>query len=484
MNIKKLFLIFLITLQPIRTVGYEQTNKPDYELLIVLGVCGAIYTSLIVGAAYQYLHYWDYSKQEPNLQKLDFLLKSHKQAAQIKDLINYVHDPSKYVERKQHYSKGILFSGDMGSLIVQALSNELSGQCFHIDIIDFIGKCEIHLLSGQIKNLNQSAGNVTSFFNYIKRQKIPCLIIFKNLESLVPQKFPYENIQLEPYINEEIETIKNQLLIEIKKLEHHKEAIVCSAIISDFKTLPTMLNSVFTNVFDNWYSLAVRAATIEHLFKTILKYTDISAYDIALRTSSFTEEKLMSLREQIMNSIVVNTDKMKIKTASEIIDDLVFGKVKDNNESELTAYHESGHAIITMLCNTSYALDKVSILARDNHLGLTKRLRWKNDMIYNQEETLNEICICLAGYAGEEMFLSKNTVWTESTDYKDAYKLACIVAAETENSDPKKIIDQEYARALKLLKQYKTKFTTLAQALVEHKVLMSDEIYKILNKTQ
>lgn len=484
MNIKKLFFIFLIIFQPIRTVSYEQTNKPDYELLMVLGVCGAIYTSLIVTIVYKYLHYWDYSKQKSNSQKLDFLLTSHKHAAQIKDLINYLHDPSKYVEKRQNYLKGILFSGGMGSLIVQALSNELGGQCFYIDVIDFIGKYEIHYLSGRINNLKQSAGNVTSFFNYIKRQKIPCLIVFKNIECLIPQTFSYENIQLENYINEEIEAINNQLLIEIKKLESHNDVIVCSAIISDFKILPTMLNSAFTNVLDNSYPLAVRTIIIDYFFKAILKYTNVSSYDLALKTSKFTAEQLISLREQIMNSIAVKNDKMNIKTASEIIDDVAYGKVQDNNESELTAYHESGHAMIMMLFNTQYALYKVSILSRDNHLGITQSFREEPDMIYNEEKTLNEICMCLAGYAGEEMFLSKNTMNTESTDYKEAYNLACIVADKIKNSDPKKIIDQEYARALKILKQYKIQFTVLAQALIEHKVLMSDEIYQLFDKIQ
>ena len=466
-----------------RVAGNERTDRQDREFLIVLGVVySAIVASVIVEKVYNYLYYWDYSKQKPDLQKLDFLLKSHKQAGQIEDLINYLHNPIKHVEKKQKYLKGILFSGDMGSLLVQALSNELNGQCFYIDVFDFIGKYEIYSLSGRIKNLKQSAGRVTSFFNYIKRQKMPCLIVFKNLECLVHQTFPYSyaNIQIEKYINEEVHAIKNQLLIEIQKLEKSQEPIVCSAIIADCKTLPTTLNFVFTNVFDNWYSLNVRTTIIEHLFKVILKYIDISAFDLALRTLDFTEEKLMLLREQMMNSIVIHNDKIKLKTATEIIDDLVYGKAKDNNESELTAYHESGHALITILYHKQFALEKVSILARDMHLGFTRKFRLKGDGINNQEQILNEICMCLAGYAGEEMFLSKNTIWLESSDYKEAYQLACVVAAETKNSDPVKIIDQEYARALKLLKQYEKEFTALAQALIEHKVLMSDEIYTIL----
>ncbi|MFA5998759.1 MAG: hypothetical protein WC747_01940 [Candidatus Babeliales bacterium] len=450
--------------------------------LVVVG--SVIYMSLIVRAIYQILHYWDYCKQEPNTQKLDFLLKSHKQAAQIKDLIDYVQDPIKHAKNKKNYSKGVLFTGGMESLFVQALSNELNGQCFHIDVYDFIGRYEIDSLTGWIRNLHESAGKVSNFFNYIKRQGVPCLIILKNLEGLIPQKFSRENIQFEQYINEEIEAIKNQLLIETKKLADYNDPVICSAIISDTKILPITLTPAFTNVLDDSCSLTIRAAIIEYLFKAILKHTHISSYDLALRTSGFTEKKLISLREQIMNSIAVNVDKIKIKTASEIIDDVMYGTVRNNDDPELTAYHESGHAIIIMLFNTQFTLDKVSTLARDKHLGLTRTLsRWRN-MIYNQKEILNEICMCLAGYAGEELFLSKNTIWTESTDYKDAYKLACIVAAEDKNADPLKIIEQEYERALNLLKRHRVRFTALAQALVEHKVLMADEIYELLNKVQ
>ncbi len=487
MNIKKIFLIFLIALQTTRPIDCETNyNKSadDDTVAITLGIYSAIAIPFIVGAIYQYLYYWDYSSQKPNSQKLNFMLTSHKQAAQLQGLIDYVHDPIKHAENKQNYSKGILFAGDMGALFVQALSNELKGQCFCINVNDFMGQYEIHPATGLIRNLHQSAGNVTSFFNYIKRQGVPCLIVFKNLEFLIPQSLSYKGFHVMQCLNEEIEAIKNQLLIEIKKLADHKDAIVYGAIISDAKTLPTMLTPMFMNVFDNWYSITARTQIVECLFKAILKHTRISASDLALRTLGFTEEGLISLREQIMNSIVINADKITTKTASEIIDDLIYGKVKDNNESELTAYHESGHAIIMMLFNTQFTLDKVSILARDNHLGLTRTLPGQRDMIYNQEKTLNEICMCLAGYAGEEIFLSENTTWRESTDYIEAYKLASIVATQTKNSDPKKIINQEYARALKLLKQHKTKFTALAQALVTHKVLMADEIYNLLSKIQ
>lgn len=490
MNIKKLFLIALIILQPIKAAGYGKIDREDCDALIVLGVYSVIIGSVIVAEVYKYLYCrdycWDYSKQKSNLQKLDFLLKSHEQAGQIEDLINYLHDPSKHIGKKQKYSKGILFSGDMGSLLVQALSNELSGQCFYIDVLDFIGKYEINSVSGRITNLKQSAGRVTSFFNYIQRQRVPCLIVFKNLECLVPQTFSYsyENIQLEKYINEEIEAIKNQLLIEIEKVKNIQEPIVCSAMMSDDKTLPKTLNPAFSHAFNNWYSLNVRTTIVEHLFKVILKYTDISAFDLALRTLNLTEEKLLLLREQMMNNIVIHTDKIKVKATSEIIDDFVFGKVQNNDESELTAYHESGHAIISLLYDNQFMLDKVSILSRSNHLGITQNFRLKIDSIDHQQKILNEICMYLAGYAGEEMFVSKKTLWLESSDYKKAYELASIIAAENKDSDPTKIINQEYARALKLLKQYEKEFKALAQALIEHKVLMADEIYTILNNIQ
>ena len=496
MHLKKLFLIFFILVHPVSNTTYEKPNNYDGQILAI--ACATMVAAGIAGIAYNYFYYWDYSLQKSNTHNLDFLVKSHEQADQIEELIQYLHDPINHAASKHKYSTGILFSGDTGPLFVQALSNQLKNRCFYIDVFDFLGHYELNYSSGQIKNLHQSAGNVTSFFNYVKRQKTPCLIILSNLEDLHYQTLNNSNqkAELEKYLYEEFEAIQNQISIEIQQLKNSQAPIVYSAMVSDQKALAIKFKFSFTNVFNNWYLLDARTKIIDHLFKSLWKYIDISPYEFARRTTKFTEENLLLLREQIMNSIVLNTDKIKLKTASEIIDDFTYGKVQntnnsliypkaeDNPELKITAYHESGHALISMIYNNQFTLDKVSILARDAHLGLTQSFNINHGAIMTQEEILNEICLNLAGYAGEEMLLSKNTIWKESSDYQRAYELACIVAKKTSHSDPLKIIDQEYTHALKLLKQYEKQFKTLAQALIEHKVLMADEIYTILNTNQ
>ncbi|MCX5923744.1 MAG: hypothetical protein NTU89_04275, partial [Candidatus Dependentiae bacterium] len=70
----------------------------------------------------------------------------------------------------------------------------------------------------------------------------------------------------------------------------------------------------------------------------------------------------------------------------------------------------------------------------------------------------------------------------ESSDYQMAYEYACIVKKEINGLNEHEIIEQEYQRAISLLKKNKSKLTALAKALLEHKVLMADEIYKLLEK--
>lgn len=451
-----------------------------------------------------YLHYWDYAQKKANTQNLDFILESPNISKEINGLIDCLHDPIKNVVQKESYAGGILLTGDIGPLFIQSLANKLEGRCYCINVKNFFGKCEINQY-GEVRNLHQSAGNVTSFFNHLRRNNHPVLVIFQNGASLIHQNsFKFipsaKEVKIAQCANEEVDAIIAQLVIEITKTHQQNKNFVFAAIVPAGSSLPCKLSPVFSKIINNTYEMGSRQQIIEVLFKPILTHTNIKLHDLTCRTMGFSEEGLLLLRNEIMNSIVVSAHKINTKTASELIDDLIYGKAISNkantiinnvtngssqeiNELKITAYHESGHAIAMILFNKLYALDKVSIVARDLHLGLTRSLPNPN-IKYKKQDYLDAICMYMAGYAGEYMLLSRDTICKESSDYQMAYEYACIVKKEIKNLDEDEIIEQEYQRAINLLKKNQSKFTALAKALLEHKVLMADEIYKLLEKVK
>lgn len=509
MNIKKIVLL-IVAITHINSMALcENSEAKDNYIIDYLKknsekFAAATLTSLVGYSSYKliqgYLHYWDYAQKKANTQNLDFILKSPQISNEIHGLIDYLKDPIKNLEKKEFYSHGISLTGDTGPLFIQSLANQLEGRCFCIKTHDFFGQYTINQF-GQIVNLRQSAGNVKSFFKHLRRNNHPALVIFQNCESLVHQKIRMhyaKEAAIAQCANEEIDAIIEQLIIEITKIHQENKNFVFAAIVPSGSSLPCKLSPVFSKIINNTYEIGTREKIIELLFKPILMHTNIKPYDLALRTLGLSEEGLLLLRNEIMNSIVLSTEKINTKTASELIDDLIYGKAIPNNANaiinnltnepsqeshdlKVTAYHESGHAIAMILFNKIYTLDKVSIVARDQHLGLTRSLPNPN-FTYKKQDYLDAICMYMAGYAGEYMLLSRDSILRESSDYEMAYEYACIVKKEINGLNEHEIIEQEYQRAISLLKKNKSKFTALAKALLEHKVLMADEIYKLLEK--
>lgn len=485
-----IFLIFIYTHESIHCINNQkystaQSNNTAELFATFTTAClaGGLFGYALYAAIQNYIHEWDYTHTKSTSQDLEYLLTSHNHASELRDIINYLDNPTKDPKTIEKHTKGYVFSGGTEQLFIQALKNSLNSNCFCISCYDFFGQYAISC--DKVENLHQSATKVRRFFDHIKKSSQPCLIILKQLQYLGPEYMNNQDAQVAKFIQEEIIAIKNQLIKEINNLHKKNRIFILAATATDSSTIPLDLRYLFQNHLYNNYNSLARAQIIKLLFKSILSYTDITETDLAPRTFNFSETDYIILREQIINKIALHSDKIKIKTASELIDDCRFGPIKNNGLSELktTAYHEAGHVILMIDLNTKQQLDKVSILARGDHLGLTQSLNQKSSDSWTVQDYLNEICMYLGGYAAEEILLSEKTLWEESSDYKKAYKLATLIAQHLKNNDAYNILDKEYKRAIKHFKKNQKKLTCLANALLTDKVLMADEVYELFEKS-
>ena len=197
--------------------------------------------------------------------------------------------------------------------------------------------------------------------------------------------------------------------------------------------------------------------------------------------------------------------------------DRIIGGVERKNklmtleEREIIAYHESGHAIVSWMLKHAAPLVKVTIVPRGKSLGAAWYLPDERQ-ITRSEQILDEMCATLGGRAAEEIIYNKistgalndlekvskqakamvliygfnekigNVTYYDSAGEQTFNKPYSEDTAKKIDTEIKKIIENEYSRAKKILKKYKTSLTELAKVLLKKEVIFKEDLEKVLGK--
>jgi len=190
--------------------------------------------------------------------------------------------------------------------------------------------------------------------------------------------------------------------------------------------------------------------------------------------------------------------------------------VMDEEEKRNTAYHESGHALIGKLLPKCDPVHKVTIIPRGRALGVTMSLPERDKYSYDREYMLNKIAMLFGGRIAEEVFMNQMTTGASNdferatqmardmvTRYGMSDKLGPMVYAENEgevflgrsvtrttqvseatmqtvDSEIRRIIDDQYALARKLIEEHSDKMHTMAKALLDWETIDADQIEDIM----
>ena len=207
---------------------------------------------------------------------------------------------------------------------------------------------------------------------------------------------------------------------------------------------------------------------------------------------------------------------------AEARDKILFGKERrslevDEGEKRTTAYHESGHAIVSLCVKHSDPVEKVTIIPRGFSLGATHFLPKKNRLSYWKKELLDELAICMGGRAAEELFLgdissgaqqdfnqatklARNMVcsWGMSEklglvsydsrlDYNDPYaaseKSYSPQTAQAIDEEIHRILQEAYDQAIEMIQTNKDKVELMTNMLIEFETLDADDVQHIFKGT-
>ncbi len=431
---------------------------------------------------------------------------------ELKEIVDFLKSPKKFVELGARIPKGVLLVGPPGTgktLLAKAVSGEAGVPFFSISGSDFV---EMFVGVG--------ASRVRDLFDQAKKNS-PCIVFIDEIDAVGRHR----GAGLGGGHDEREQTL-NQLLVEMDGFGVNEGVIILAATNRPDILDPALLRP---GRFDR--RVVVGLPDIkgrEEILKVHARGkplgSDVKLDDLAKNTSGFTGADLENLLNEAA-LLAARKDKKRIsmEEVKEATFKVVMGpekksRVMNEKEKKLTAYHEAGHAIAVKIASSTDKVDRISIIPSGMAGGYTS-FRPEEDKSYQTKSQLVEtIVIALGGRAAEELVLGEistgaysdlkhanNVARNMVTKYGMSEKLENLifggdndevfigrdfghtrnyseeVAAEIDN-EVKSIISSAYQRTISILKDNMDKLHNLANALLEKEKLEGSEFEEIFAK--
>ena len=426
----------------------------------------------------------------------------------LTEIVNYLHDPSKYQEIGASMPKGVLLVGPPGTgktMLAKAVAGEANVPFFSMSGSEFV---EMFVGMG--------ASKVRDLFKQAK-EKAPCIVFIDEIDAIGKKR----DGQIGG--NDEREQTLNQLLTEMDGFEGNTGVIILAAT-----NRPESLDPALTRPgrFDRRVPVELpdlkgREEILKVHAKKIKVAEDVDFNKVARMASGASGAELANIVNEAALRAV--RDGRKFATQADLeesIEVVIAGYQKKNaimtdHEKRIVAYHEIGHALVAAKQTNSAPVQKITIVPRTSGaLGYTMQVDEGNHVLMSKEEIENKIATFTSGRAAEEVVFGSVTTGA-SNDIEQATKLARamitrygmsddfdMVALETVtnqylggdaslacSAETQTRIDQqvvalvkrEHQKALDILRENRTKLDELANFLYEKETITGEEFMGILN---
>ena len=427
----------------------------------------------------------------------------------LTEVVNYLHDPSKYQEIGASMPKGILLVGPPGTgktMLAKAVAGESNVPFFSISGSEFV---EMFVGMG--------ASKVRDLFKQAK-EKAPCIVFIDEIDA-IGQKRNSGNLGG----NDEREQTLNQLLTEMDGFEGNTGVIILAAT-----NRPDSLDPALTRPgrFDRRVPVELpdlkgREEILKVHAKKVKIAPGVDFNTVARMASGASGAELANIvNEAALRAVRAGRKSVTQSDLEESIEVVIAGYQKKNSiltdqEKCIVAYHEIGHALVAAKQSHSAPVQKITIIPRTSGaLGYTMQVDEGNHYLMNQTELENKIATFTGGRAAEELVFHSVTTGA-SNDIEQATKLARAMitrygmsqdfdmvaletvtnqylggdaslacSAETQAQIDRKVVElvkREHAKAVNILKENREKLDQLANYLYEKETITGEEFMKILN---
>ena len=426
----------------------------------------------------------------------------------LKEIVDYLSDPSKYSEIGASMPKGVLLVGPPGTgktMLAKAVAGEANVPFFSMSGSEFV---EMFVGMG--------ASKVRDLFKQAK-EKAPCIVFIDEIDA-IGQKRNGGNIGG----NDEREQTLNQLLTEMDGFEGNTGVIILAAT-----NRPESLDPALTRPgrFDRRVPVELpdlkgREAILKVHAKKVKTEPNIDYGKIARMASGASGAELANIVNEAALRAVRDGRKMASqRDFEESIEVVIAGYQKKNailsdKEKSIVAYHEVGHALVAAMQTHSAPVQKITIIPRTSGaLGYTMQVDEGEHYLMSKEELQNKIATLTGGRAAEELIFGSITTGA-SNDIEQATKLARAMitrygmgefgmvametvtnqylggdttlacSPETQAKIDKMVVDlvqKQYEKAKTILTENKASLDKIAHHLYEKETITGEEFMDILN---
>ena len=428
----------------------------------------------------------------------------------LAEIVNYLHDPSKYQEIGASMPKGVLLVGPPGTgktMLAKAVAGEANVPFFSMSGSEFV---EMFVGMG--------ASKVRDLFRQAK-EKAPCIVFIDEIDAIGQKRSGGQYGG-----NDEREQTLNQLLTEMDGFEGNTGVIILAAT-----NRPESLDPALTRPgrFDRRVPVELpdllgREAILKVHAKKIKIAEDVDFNKVARMASGASGAELANIVNEAALRAV--RDGRRFATQADLeesIEVVIAGYQKKNaimtdHEKKIVSYHEIGHALVAARQTNSAPVQKITIVPRTSGaLGYTMQVEEGNHYLMTQEEMENKIATLTGGRAAEETVFGSITTGA-SNDIEQATKLARAMitrygmskdfdmvametvqnqylggdtslacSAETQTKIDQQVValvKQQHEKALKILADNRAKLDELAAFLYEKETITGEQFMDILNK--
>ena len=429
---------------------------------------------------------------------------------EVAEFVDFLKDPSKFQKLGGRIPRGALLVGAPGTgktLLAKAIAGEAKVPFFTISGSDFV---EMFVGVG--------AARVRDMFENAKKHA-PCIIFIDEIDAVGRQRGAGLGGG-----NDEREQTLNQMLVEMDGFDTGVGVIVIAATNRPDVLDPALLRP---GRFDRQVVVSLpdirgREQILAVHMRKVPLAPDVKGDILARGTPGFSGADLANLVNEAAlfaarrNKRLVDMDDFEMAK-----DKIMMGAerrtmVMDEEEKRNTAYHESGHALIGKLLPKCDPVHKVTIIPRGRALGVTMSLPERDKYSYDRVYMLSKIAMLFGGRIAEEVFMDQMTTGAANdferatqmardmvTRYGMSDKLGTMVYAENEgevflgrsvtrttqmseatmmtvDQEIRRIVDEQYALARKLIEENSDKMHAMAKALLEFETIDAEQIDDIM----
>ncbi len=432
---------------------------------------------------------------------------------ELQEIVEFLRDPSRFSKLGGQIPKGALLVGSPGTgktLLARAIAGEAGVPFFTISGSDFV---EMFVGVG--------ASRVRDMFEQAKKNA-PCIVFIDEIDAVGRHRGHGLGNS-----NDEREQTLNQLLVEMDGFEANEGIIIIAATNRPDVLDPALLRP---GRFDRQVVVPIpdiegREKILGVHMKKVPLAPDVNPRVIARGTPGFSGADLANLvNEAALLAARRNKRLVAMQEFEDAKDKVMMGAerrsmVMTDDEKKMTAYHEAGHAIVSVNEAASDPIHKATIIPRGRALGMVMRLPERDSYSYHRDKMLANLSVSMGGRVAEEVIFGHDKVSSgASSDIQYATglarnmvlrwgmsdKLGPLLYEESQDgylgmgtsqrtmmsSDTAKLIDAEiralvdnaHARARAIISDHADKLHLLAEALLEYETLSGEEIRQLIDQ--